>query len=103
MILQRVFAALAAFFLVSAIGLATFGARAMTLEGALRTINRGLVDGLYVWIDGVLGTWVWTSLAQPLLVRPAWLPAAALGLVCLGVVLSLSYRSKPGSSQKRGR
>ena len=103
MIAQRVFAALAAFFLVSAIGLATFGVRAMTLEAALRTINRGLVDGLFLWTDRVLGAWVWTSVAQPLLARPAWLPVAAFGLGCLGVVVSLSYRSKSGSSHKSGR
>lgn len=103
MIVQRVFAALAAFFLVSAVGLATFGARAMTLEAALRMVNRGLVDALFLWTEQSLGTWVWVRLIQPLLVRPAWLPAACIGLICLGVVVSLSYRTTPGSSQRRGR
>lgn len=103
MILQRVFAALAAFFLVAAVALATFGARAMPLEVALRMINRGLVDALFVWTEQAFGTWVWTRLVHPLLVRPAWLPAACLGLIALGVVVSLSYRSKSGSSHRRGK
>jgi hypothetical protein len=102
-IVQRVFAALAAFFLVGAVALATFGARAMTLEVALRMINRGLVDALFAWTEQTFGTWAWTRLAQPLLVRPAWLPAACLGLIALGVVFSLSYRAKPGSSHRRGK
>lgn len=103
MIVQRVFAALTAFFLVMAIALATFGVRAMTLEAALRMINRGAVDALFVWTEQTFGTWVWTRLAQPLLVRPAWLPAACLGLMALGVVVSLSYCSKSGSSHRTRR
>jgi hypothetical protein len=92
-ITQRIFAVLAATFLVGAIAVATLGPPELPLGQALIGIDSGMVksahDGSVRW----LGPWIWDDVAQPLLARPAWLLPASLGLIFAGMAFSLSSRA----------
>lgn len=101
--MSRILAVLSAILLVGAVALATFGVRALSLDAALRMVDRGFVTGMQDWIARNLGVWTWSHLMQPFLVRPAWLVPAFLGLVCSGLAVSLSYRGKAKPSHRRDR
>jgi hypothetical protein len=100
-IAQRVLAVIAAILLVAAVGIATFGPQSVSLGQALFLLNHDVLEKLPSWLDRTLGAWAWRSLIQPLLVRPAWLVPAALGLVCIGLSLSLSNRKTTHRSHRR--
>lgn len=101
MIVQRVLAAIAAFFLVMAGALVAYGARGLSMEFALRRMNRTLVDSLYAGVTNTFGMWAWTELVQPVLVRPAWVSCASLGVILMGIVFTLSFKTDP-RRRKRG-
>jgi hypothetical protein len=100
-IVQRAFAVAAAVFFVLAVAAATFGAEALTLGQTLSLLDPGLADKLLSWTTRAFGPWTWTSLEQPLLVRPAWLLPAACGIICTGLSLSLSNRKSTHRSHRR--
>jgi hypothetical protein len=100
-IAQRVLAIAAAVLLVAAVGVATFGPQSVSLGQALLLFDHDVLAKLPVWSTRTLGNWVWESLLQPLLVRPAWLVPASLGLVCVGLSLSLSNRKTTHRSHRR--
>jgi hypothetical protein len=100
-IVQRALAVAAAVLFVLAVGVATFGAGSMSLGQALYLIDQGAVDKLLTWASRAFGPWIWGSVMQPLLVRPAWLLPAALGIVCAGLSLSLSNRKSTHRSHRR--
>jgi hypothetical protein len=100
-IAQRVLAIAAAVLLVAAVGVATFGPQSVSLGQALLLLDRDVLAKLPLWSTRVLGNWVWETLIQPLLVRPAWLVPASLGLVCIGLSLSLSNRKTTHRSHRR--
>jgi hypothetical protein len=100
-IAQRALAIIAAVLLVAAVGVATFGPQSVSLGQALVLFDRDVLAKLPLWSTRLLGNWVWVSLIQPLLVRPAWLVPASLGLVCGGLSLSLSNRKTTHRSHRR--
>jgi hypothetical protein len=100
-IAQRVLAVIAAILLVAAVGIATFGPQSVSLGQALFLLNHDVLDKFPLWLDRTLGAWAWRSLIQPLLVRPAWLVPASLGVVCIGLSLSLSNRKTTHRSHRR--
>jgi hypothetical protein len=100
-IAQRVLAIIAAILLVAAVAVATFGPQSVSLGQALLLLDRDVLAKLPLWSTRVLGNWVWETLIQPLLVRPAWLVPASLGLVCIGLSLSLSNRKTTHRSHRR--
>jgi hypothetical protein len=100
-IAQRALAIFAAILLVTAVGIATFGPQSVSLGQALFLLNHDVLDKLPIWSNRTLGNWVWVSVIQPLLVRPAWLVPASLGLVCVGLSLSLSNRKTTHQSHRR--
>jgi hypothetical protein len=102
-IAARILAVLSAMLLVGAVALATFGSRAMTLETALGGLDPGLATGLLGWVQRTAGSWSASHLMQPFLVRPAWLVPAFLGLISLGLAVTLSRRTKASRPQRRGR
>jgi len=91
-IAPRILAVLAALLLVGAVALATLGPPAVPLGQVLLMIDRDLMDALHAAIATHLSGWMWDKLVLPVLVRPAWLVPAALGLICAGTSASLSSR-----------
>jgi hypothetical protein len=100
-IAQRVLAVIAAVFLVAAVALATFGSESISLGQAIYLLDHDILDKIPVWSSRTLGNWMWASVIQPLLERPAWLVPAAAGLVCVGLSLSLSNRKTTHRSHRR--
>jgi hypothetical protein len=100
-IAQRVLAVIAAILLVAAVAIATFGAGSMSLGQAVYLLDHDVLDKLPLWSSRTLGKWTWISVIQPLLERPAWLLPASLGLVCIGLSLSLSNRKTTHRSHRR--
>ncbi len=98
---QRILAVLAAILFVAAVALATAGPRSVSLAGALSYVNPRAVENLHNWTLRALGPWVWLHIGQPLMIRPAWLPAGALGLILAGVALSLPARDATRRSTRR--
>jgi hypothetical protein len=100
-IAQRVLAVIAAILLVAAVAIATFGEGSMSLGQAIYLLDHDVLDKLPLWSSRTLGRWMSVSVIQPLLDRPAWLPPASLGLVCIGLSLSLSNRKTTHRSHRR--
>jgi len=100
-IAQRILAVISAVLLVAAVAIATFGPESISLGQALYLFDHDVLDKLPGWSTRNLGNWVWSSVIQPLLIRPAWLIPAAAGLVCVGLSMSLSNRKTTHRSHRR--
>jgi hypothetical protein len=100
-IAQRVLAVIAAVLLVSAVAIGTFGAESISLGQALYLIDHDLLNRLPDWSRHAIGLWFWSMVVQPLLVRPAWLLPASIGIVCVGASMSLSNRKSTHRSHRR--
>jgi hypothetical protein len=98
---QRILAVLAAVLFVGAVGLATVGPQMVSLGGVLAYFNADAEVGMHNWLVRVLGPWAWNYVANPMLLRPAWLPPGALGLVLAGVALTLPARDATRRSHRR--
>jgi hypothetical protein len=98
---QRILAILAAVLFVVAVGLATVQPRVVTLGAVLAWLSPDGEPRLHNWLVRVVGAWSWEYLARPLVVRPAWLPPGALGLICAGVALTLPARDARRRSHRR--
>jgi hypothetical protein len=97
MIFQRVMAVLAAAFLVGAFALATIASPDIPLGAALYTLHP---QSLYV-AQAHMSAWLWSGAAMPLLIRPAWLVPACIGIVCAGLSLTTASRKGPQRSPRR--
>jgi hypothetical protein len=100
-IAQRVLAVISAALLVAAVAIATFGPESISLGQAFYLLDHDILDKLAVWSTRVMGKWAWSSVIQPMLVRPAWLVPASAGIVCVGLSMSLSYRKTTHRSHRR--
>jgi hypothetical protein len=100
-IAQRALAVIAAILLVAAVAIATFGAESITLGQAIYLLDHDVLDKLPLWSSRTLGNWMWLTVIQPVLARPAWLIPASIGLVCIGLSLSLSNRKTTHRSHRR--
>jgi len=87
--------------LVGAVALAMLGPPAVPLGQALFMIDHDLMNALHSGIERHLSTWLWDNVAVPLMLRPAWLVPAALGLICGGLSLTLSTRKKSAHRSHR--
>ncbi len=97
MIASRIFATLAALFLVSAVAIAALTPFGMTLGQGLM-----LMDGTWLsWIQKQSPPWGWTWLELPFLLRPLWLIPAGVGLICAGAAASLNFGRASPSRRKR--
>jgi hypothetical protein len=88
-IARRILASVAAALLVGAVAVALLGPPGMLLGQALLTVDDHLLAALQSEVEHALAPWLWTQVILPVLVRPAWLPPAALGLICAGLSLTL--------------
>jgi hypothetical protein len=100
-ITQRALAVLAAMLLVGAVALAMLGPPEVPLGQALFMLDHDVLNVVHRFIGTYLAGWLWDYLLVPLMLRPAWLFPAALGLICGGVSLSLSTRKATHRSHRR--
>jgi hypothetical protein len=100
MLLFRTFAVLAAALLVGAFGLLVLMPDGTTLDVGLVSLSPTLVGQMRHLVQHSLGTWPWSHLFMPLLVRPAWLIPFCLGMVCAGVSVTTGM---PTESPRRTR
>jgi hypothetical protein len=98
--LQRILAVLSAAFLVGAVALATLGPPSVPLGQVLLMIDHDMTEAVHGFVGVHLAEWLWTDLAMPVLIRPAWLVPVTLGLICAGAAASLSGR-KPARRPTR--
>ena len=98
---QRILAVLAAMLLVGAVALAMLGPPAVPLGQMLFLVDHDLMDDDHTFIGRHLAGWLWDYLIAPLMLRPAWLVPAALGLILGGMSLSLSTRNSTHRSHRR--
>ena len=97
MIASRIFATLAALFLVSAVAIAALTPLGMTLGQGLV-----LLDGSWLaWLQKQSAPWCWAWLELPFLLRPLWLVPAGVGLICAGAAASLNFGRASPSRRKR--
>lgn len=99
MIAQRVLAVLAALMLIGAFALATLGPPGVPLGHVLFTLDTPVMD----WLQHHLTGWLWHSIVVPLLMRPAWLLPAAVGIVLAGASLTLASRPQTHRSRHQRR
>jgi len=97
----RVLAVLAAVLLVGAVALAMLGPPGVPLGQVMFMIDHDLMDVVHGFVGTHLATWLWDYVIAPLMLRPAWLVPAALGLICGGTSLSLSSRKSTRRSHRR--
>jgi hypothetical protein len=87
--------------LVGAVALAMLGPPGVPLGQALFMVDHDLMEAVHTFIGTHMATWLWDYLVVPLMLRPAWLVPAALGLLCGGMSLSLSTRKSTHRSHRR--
>ena len=85
---SRIFTVLAAFLLVSAFALAVLPPDGMNLAQGLTQLGRDAPVRLHHVITTLFGAWLWLHVVVPVLVRPIWLPALSLGMLCAGIAAS---------------
>lgn len=100
---QRILAVLSAILLVGSVAIATIASPLVPLGEALYLLDEGVVERLHVLVAGYLTEWTWSVMVVPLLVRPAWLVPAAIGLICAGMALSLPPRKPAARSRRRSQ
>ena len=99
MIAQRILAVLSALMLIGAFALATIGPPGVPLGHVLFTLDTPVMD----WLQQHFAGWIWRNLVVPLLLRPAWLSPAALGIVLAGASLTLASRPQTHRSRHQRR
>jgi hypothetical protein len=99
-IVQRVFAVLAAILLVGSVALAMLGPPGLPLGHLIFMLDHDLMAALRSGIEGH-AAWLWAYGAMPILVRPAWFVPAALGLICAGAAFSAGGRKPARRSHRR--
>ena len=57
-------------------------------------IDHDLTETLRTGIEQHFAAWMWADVVLPLLVRPAWLVPASLGLICAGAAFSVAAASR---------
>jgi hypothetical protein len=100
-IARRILAILSAALLVGAVAVALLGPPGMPLGQALLAVDHRVLDTLQSDVERFLTPWLWTEVILPVLVRPAWLPPTALGLICAGLSLSLPNGSRAERPRQR--
>ena len=88
---------MAASLLVGSVALGILGPPDLPLGQLLVMIDHDLVTKL----QHVLPAWVWVHLSVPLLMRPAWLLPACVGLVAAGLSMTLASRADARASHRR--
>jgi len=97
----RIFAVLAAVFLVASVALGTILPPDMSLHEALHAIDAARADDMQRAIVNTLGKGIWQAVLVPLLMRPVWLGPLALGLISIGGAVSTRTQATPRTKHRR--
>lgn len=103
MTLQRILAVLAAVLLVGAVALAMMLPPTLPLGQLMLMLDHDATDAAHAFVGRHFYEWAWSDLAVPLLLRPAWLAPATLGLICAGAAASIASRKTAGRSHRRSQ
>lgn len=101
MIAQRILAVLAAVFLVGAVAIGSLTDPGWPLGQLIFAVHRPTFERLDAGIKAGAPTWLWDGVIHPLLVRPAWLLPASIGIVCAGLTLTLASREHEARSRRK--
>lgn len=102
MIAQRLLAVLAAVFLVGSIAIGSLTDPGWPLGQLLFAISPRFLDAVNVGVRNAIPSWAWDWVVHPVLVRPAWLLPACVGIVCVGLYVTLASRqSEPRPRRRR--
>ena len=93
----RIFAILAAVFLVGAVGIAALTPFGYMLGEGLHDMDKSVLG----WLQGHSTAWVWNWFERPLLIRPLWLVPASLGVVFAGLATTFSLGKASPSHRRR--
>jgi hypothetical protein len=93
----RIFAILAAIFLVAAVGIAALTPLGLTLGIGIVSYDKAILS----WLQEHSGPWLWTWLELPLLQRPLWLLPASLGVICAGLATSFNFGKTTPQRRRR--
>ena len=97
----RVFAVLAAVFLITSVALASMLPADQPLSQIMAGMDASYLPRLQSFELSRLGGWAWQGLTVPLLVRPIWLAPFALGVLCLGAVTTINWRVNSPRPRRR--
>ena len=97
----KIFAVLAAVFLVGAVAVATLGPEDMTLGDGLFALDRLSLAGVERFVRLHLSDWVWDHPLKALLLRPIWLLPASLGIILAGASATAANSGTPLNSRRR--
>ncbi len=103
MTLQRILAVLAAGLLVGAVALAILAPPSLPLGQVLLMLDDDATNAAHAFVGRHFPEWIWSDIAMPLLLRPAWLVPATLGLICAGAATSLYNKKTAGRSHRRSQ
>lgn len=92
----RIFAVLAAVFLVVAVGVASLAPLDLTLGQGLLIGS----PGPFEWVRAHSAGWLWNWLEVPFLLRPLWFLPVALSVISGGAAMSCSF-GKAASTRRR--
>jgi hypothetical protein len=98
---SKVLAIAAAVLLVGAFAVATLAPVNLTLGELLVGTDQDVIRFLHNAIRAANAPWLWDHVVLPMLVRPAWLLPAALGLVCVGGAATFGSNGAPRGQRRR--
>ncbi len=90
-IAAKIMAATGALALVASFAMATLLRPFMSLGQLLTSIDQPLLMAWDKAERSGVSLWLWGNVAVPLLLRPAWLMPAMLGIVCVGAAAHLAW------------
>jgi hypothetical protein len=99
--LAKVFAVLAAVFLVGAVALATLGPDDMSLGEGILAIDKLRLATVERFVRLHLSSWIWDHPMKALLERPLWLLPAAFGLILIGAAATAATSGNALNSRRR--
>lgn len=100
--MSRILAVVAAILLVGAVGVAFLAPPGLPLGRAISLLDHGLLSTLHGGIRAYAGTWLWDDVLLPLLVRPAWLVPASIGVIFAGASVTVGSRAGRGPHRRPG-
>jgi hypothetical protein len=100
-VVPRALAVIAAIFLVGGIAIAMLFPANMPLAQMIYTIDGNALDWVESSLRKAIPAWAWAWVVLPMLVRPAWLLPASIGIVAAGLSITFTRRAETGSPRRR--